>query len=343
MRSRPSPVRTRVVAGVAVLSAILTGCGASSARHGCPLRVASDGQRPFAPTAVWNSPVLAGAQVDPSSSQLVAQLNAEVEHELAVHVGPWINIGQYSVPVYTVPGCEPTVSVHLDNGNDPSLEQALAKVPVPRDAQPAGGTDQTMVVLQPSTNRMWEFWEMHRQDGGWHASWGGLMNDVSRDPGYFQGPGPSRSWGASASGLSVLGGLITPQDVSSGSINHALAMALPIVRSGQFARPAERTDGRVPPPQGIPEGAHLRLDPTLNLSTLHLSPLELEIATAAQRYGIIVRDYSTTVALFGEDPRGLGYDPWPQMLGNALSSPNTLWANFPWDRLQVLRMDLASN
>ena len=139
------------------------------------------------------------------------------------------------------------------------------------------------------------------------------------------------------------GGLITPQDVRRGEINHALAMALPIVRAGQFARPAQRTDGKLSPPNGIPEGAHLRLDPSLQLSSLHLSPLDLEIARAAQRYGIIVRDYSATVSLFGEDPRGLGYDPWPQLLGNELSSPSTLWANFPWDRLQVLHMDLASN
>ena len=31
------------------------------------------------------------------------------------------------------------------------------------------------------------------------------MNDVSQSPGYYQGPGPSQSWGASASGISVLG------------------------------------------------------------------------------------------------------------------------------------------
>ena len=81
-------------------------------------------------------------------------------------------IGQYSVPIYTVPGCEPTVSVHLDNGHDPALEQAFAKVPIPRTAQPAGGTDETMVVVQPSTGRMWEFWETHRESDGWHVSWG---------------------------------------------------------------------------------------------------------------------------------------------------------------------------
>ena len=40
----------------------------------------------------------------------------------------------------------------------------------------------------------------------------------------------------------------------------------------------------------LPEGAHLRLNPNLNLAALHLPRLTLMIAEAAQRYGIFVRD-----------------------------------------------------
>jgi hypothetical protein len=266
----------------------------------------------------------------------------EVDRERARRVGPWINIYEYSVPVYRVPPCTKTVSVHLDHPDATSLQQALSAVPVPPGARPARGGDGAMAVLQPSSDRMWEFWQMHRADGDWHASWGGAMDHVSHNPGYFHGPGPARAWGATASGLPAMAGLITPEDLRHASINHALAMAMPEVRATQFAAPAQRTDGRIPPPDGIPEGAHLRLDPRLNLDLMHLSPVGLALARAAQRYGIIVVNYSTYTVFFGEDPQGRGgADPWPALLGGV--SPDALLAGFPWSRLQILRMQLKSN
>ncbi len=347
-RDRLRMQASAVAASMAILVAALAGCatgtghdpGARSAARACLARAASGGNPPFSPSSVWNAPVPSNAPLDRSSSRLVGQLGVELQRETAGHVGPWINIWQYSVPIYRVSACEPTVPVHLDHRQAPALQQAFSAVPIPPGAQPAGGTDQEMVVYQPSKDRMWEFWEMHRQADGWHASWGGAIDGVSANPGYFHGPGPTRSWGASASGLSVMGGLITPEDVRGGTIDHALAITLPDVRAGQFALPAERTDGKDAAPNGIPEGAHLRLDPSLDLSTLHLSPLALQIARAAQRYGIIVRDYSANVAFVAEDPRGIGSNPWPQLIGNAM--PSTLLAGFPWNRLQLLRMDLAS-
>ena len=55
-------------------------------------------------------------------------------------------------------------------------------------------------------------------------------------------------------------------------------------------------------PRLDPEGAHLRLDPRLNLAALNMPPLTLMMAEAAQRYGIIVRDYSPNIAFIAQDP-----------------------------------------
>ena len=171
------------------------------------------------------------------------------------------------------------------------------------------------------------------------------MQEVSTNPGYFTAnswPGAKPYWGASASSLPLLGGLIRVEEAKAGRIDHALALALPRVRQGVFASPAQRTDGTIPSDEAIPEGARFRLDPALDIDSLDLPPLAQAIARAAQRYGIVLRDRSGVVAFVGEDPVALGAeapDPWREVYGG--QTPSTLLAKFPWDRLQLLRMELS--
>src|SRR5471030_3305509 len=102
------------------------------------------------------------------------------------------------------------------------------------------------------------------------------MQDVSESTGVFgpeAWPGAQPWWGASATSLALAGGLMTFQDLQQGKIEHALAVAIPEPRAGVHALPAQRGDGTSESPLALPEGAHLRLDPTLDLSTLHLPRL----------------------------------------------------------------------
>jgi hypothetical protein len=283
--------------------------------------------------------------LDPASGRLVGRLRELVAADLARRVGPWINSTEYSTPVYTVPAAQPTVRVKLDNG-DPALQSAFDAVPLPRDAQPAAGTDKHLVVWQPSTNRMWEFWLMRSLSDGWHARWGGAMNDVSHNPGYFTTrawPGAKPNWGATATSLPLLGGLMRISELRARHIDHALAIALPQIRAGRYALPAQRTDGSSQDPDAIPEGARFRLDPRLDINTLNLPPLTKTIAQAAQTYGIIVRDYAGVVAFEAEDSTPTGANLYyPGRPGSLLSAwPQDLLAGFPWDRLRLTRMRLA--
>jgi hypothetical protein len=265
----------------------------------------------FSPTSFWNEELPAGAPLDPSSAGVVGALNETIADERQVGKGPGINTTVFSVPVYTVPANQPTVMVTLNASIEAmrgasALQSAWDAVPLPADAQPAAGTDKHLVVWQPSTDRLWEFWQLEDTSEGWQAGWGGAMQNASSDPGVYgpeAWPGAGTGWGASASSLSIAGGLITLEDLEKGQINHALAMAIPDPRAGVYASPAERTDGKSTSPLSLPEGAHLRLDPNLNLASLHLSRVMLMIAEAAQRYGIVVRDTASHVTLYAQDPR----------------------------------------
>lgn len=294
--------------------------------------------RVFSPGSVWNARLGSGASLDPASDRLVGTLNGLVADTAARRTGPWINTNEYSTPIYTVPANQATVHVTLDN-DDPELQAAFHAVPIPPKAQPAAGTDHHMVVYQPSRDRMWEFWLAERRPGGWHARWGGAIQRVSQNPGYFTAdawPGAKSHWGATASSLPLLAGLIRTSEARAGKINHALALNLPQIRAGQYTYPAQRTDGNATGPSTIPEGAHFRLDPRLNLKALHLPPLTKAIAQAAQTYGVIVRDKSGTVTFEGEDPTPTGRDPWTQILQGQF--PSQQLQDFPWEHLQLLRM-----
>jgi hypothetical protein len=304
----------------------------------------------FSATSFWNTPVPANAPLDPRSAELAgafgAEAASEVQEDEEGKQGPWISIDTtaYSVPIYTVPADQPTVQVTLKGGKASALQAAWDAVPLPPEAQPAAGTDGHLMVWQPSTNRLWEFWRLVHGTEGWYASWGGAMQDVSSDPGVYgprAWPGAKPGWGASASSLSIAGGLITLEDLQLGQINHALAIAIPEVRAGEYASPAQRTDGKSSSPLSLPEGAHLRLDPHLNLAALHLPRLTLMMAEAAQRYGIYVRDGGPVVAFYAQDPVSTGTNPYLGPTGYFEGkNPMALLASFPWSHLQLLRMNL---
>jgi hypothetical protein len=287
----------------------------------------------------------AGAVLDPASVEVVGAFDAEVATELQTNDGPWINTTKFSVPVYTVPAGQPTVAVKLeDHSPEPALSSAWAAVPLPPTATPAAGTDGTLVLWQPSTNRLWEFHRLVHDAGGWHATWGGAMQDVSANQGVFgtgAWPGAEPWWGASASSLSLVGGLISLEDLERGQINHALDIAIPNVRAGVYSSPAQRDDGKSTDPLALPEGAHLRLNPNLNLAALHLPRLTLMLAEAAQRYGIFVSDWSSVVEFYAQDPTPTGTDPYTGPTGYFEGKyPNQILASFPWSQLQLLKTEL---
>ena len=183
----------------------------------------------FSPTSFWNTPLAATAPVDPSSQSYVSDLVSQVNS-----YGAWMNTTSYSIPAYVVPATQPTVAVHHTTWG-PDLQQQFNAVPIPPGATAAAGSDGSLTVWQPSTDKMWDFWQLSQSSSGaWSARWGGEMDNVSTNPGYFTHSGQTNNWGATATGLPLLGGLITMADLKRGYINHALALAVPQATQGVY-------------------------------------------------------------------------------------------------------------
>lgn len=309
-------------------------------------------RRPFGPDSVWNRRVDKDTQLDPNSGPLMATLLQEVQQEQTLGVGPAIGFKRSAVAEYVVPADQPTMRVELTNPRvfwRRSLARAFRRVPLPASAHAAPGNDGHLVIWQPSKDRMWEFFHFRRQGRRRIAEWGGALKHVSRSPGYYtrsSWPGARISWGATASSLSVAGGVMLISELRRHLIPHALAMALPSPRAGVWSWPAQRTDGRDPNAGVLPEGAHLRLDPQLDIDSLGLDPTTAAIARAAQRYGMIVRDQTGLgITFYAEDPgqyeRAHGRSPYPAIWQHETTMQ--LLDRFPWQYVQVLPMRLCSN
>ena len=299
--------------------------------------------RLFAADGVWNRPLPDDAALDPAGGTLVRTLRDTVAQTDA-----WIG-AKGSSPLYTVPADQSTVRVQLDDNTQwwrQSLQEAFNAVPIPDAAVPAEGPDAHMTVWQPATDRLWEFFRSRKLADGWHAAWGGAIENVSRSPGYYDAdswPGLSGPhWGATATSLPVIAGTILIDEIRAGVIPHALALSIPWAKPKVYASPAQRSDGRSTDPNAIPEGARFRLDPQLDIAKLNLPPITRMIAEAAQRYGMIVRDQTgNAVGFFAENATQYGTDPYGG--SNGLfggTPPNVLLRAFPWEHLQLLKMQL---
>jgi hypothetical protein len=349
LTSRAPSVNLQNLAACGLLSAALAAAAPSAiasprdaTKHSPKsARVADSAPGVFAPTSVWRTPFKDSNALDSRSPRFVSALNRQVRT-----IGTGFATTKWSVPVYRVPADQPLVRVTIDNGNR-DLQQAFEAVPVPSDARPADGTDAHLVVYQPSQDRMWEMFQATRRADGWHARYGGRILNVSTNPGYYRdvrstsGAVVERNWwGATATSLPLMGGLITLDDLRAGEIDHAVSIAVPRVLVGKKVFPAQRSDGRYSDSTAIPEGLRYRLDPAVDVDKLAGPPIVKMIARAAQRYGLIVRDGGGAVSAYGEDPTPSGSTLWDSALGGL--RPYQVLQSFPFERLQVPPMQITA-
>jgi hypothetical protein len=276
-----------------------------------------------------------------------------------------ITTDAYAPVLYTVHAHQRRVPVILDN-NNPSLKLAFAHgVPIPHRAKAARGADRQLIIWQPATDTMWEFWQARKKGGHWHAGYGGRIRHVSQSPGYYRdivdpatedGRWVDRryfeqhTWGGPASSIPNLPGLITVDQLRSGVIGHALDFGTWANAPARWVYPAQRTDGRCRGARGqycsqIPQGARFRLDPGYDTSQLK-NPIVRMIAKAVQDYGMVLNNTTGGgVTFYAEGSRRNGH-PNPYYRRNGLFThdpnpslryPTEFMREFPWEHLEMLK------
>lgn len=306
-------VRTAwVVAALAVLAAPLVG----------PARPAAAATRPFAASSPFNTPVKASPRLDPASAAMVARLSRTGQ--------AYANLYAYGVPIYTATASTPRYRVVCDQegawGACPLTRQLM---PIPTGARPSAGTDGAMVVIDPATGTVGEYWRARKVGSTWQAGWG-AVNTLS-----------GSGWGGASTGAgaSRLGGVVRVDEIAAGVINHALVVQTDNACAGRYRAPALKTDGESVRSDCIPEGARLQLDPTINLGAIKgLTPGERAVARALQVYGAYVIDKAgTSMSLSFEVAR----DATASSPGAVYTRAGLAWdyhgmPRIPWHRLRVL-------
>ncbi|MCK6549744.1 hypothetical protein L6R52_28160, partial [Myxococcota bacterium] len=256
--------------------------------------------RPFAANSPWNTPIGPSPAIDPDSPHQIDRLATSSQWS-------WLSIAidQYSVPVYFIDAATtPLVPVTVTRLAGEGFRTSPS-APIPAGAAPAAGTDAHLALVDRATGQEWDFWQA-ANGAGWTCGVCATADTLGSGVRPYPQQGRMdwwRSHGARACGFPLTAGLITVEEIQAGRIDHALVIGYPGIRSRYFTPPAstaQATAGPLIPTDGIPCGGRIQLDPSIDVTTLGLSPAGVVIARALQEYGAYVGDGNGSVALYAD-------------------------------------------
>ncbi len=286
----------------------------------------------FHPESFFNYPLPSGYPIDPNSSSYVANLLAQGK---ANAYGA--NFRDWAATIFLAAKGETPQSWTIDRTIKAGetywteLQSILSAVPVPSATRPPGPWptgDQHLVIVDESSDHMWEFWRAREKEvdgpapktqqpgvskevlekAGWHCQAGAGIENLSSNPGYFdasswKGVAASRHYSAAASGIFELGGLIRVSEAEAGLIPHALTFtAIHREISTSFRWPAQKTDGVSTGEFAVQEGMIFTVPAELEVEELFTDPFLKACAVAIRDYGMVINDGSeTAVALSCEN------------------------------------------
>jgi hypothetical protein len=304
--------------------------------------------RPYAATSVFNRPIGPDDRPVAGSARMVGRV---------LSWGPPSDItaglagtdGDFDHPVFFAGGDDPVVRLQALRpwGDNPLTGTTIR---VPRDARPAAGSDAHLAIVAPDGTEvdLWEVRDGGVRDGVLRFGWGGRLR--------IDGPGTDGA--ATAAGFGLLAGVVRPEELAAGRIDHALFLvqrctgegvgygsrvlpAAPEDQGSAYVHPAVKGGSRCTgaDADAPPMGAHLQLAMTdAQIAALGAPAWKTAILRALARYGGYVGDTGGAglgvMALSGESYTALGAaDP---LVGVAQA------AGIAPARPGVYRFDLAS-
>jgi hypothetical protein len=285
--------------------------------------------RMYAATSFWNQRIPKDPTIDPNSPAIVA-----------ASVTPYGGLtvlndnDHWGIPLAYA---EPTSHLYDVACTNPGCQKDLY-FRLPRYAAANLGGDGKLVVVDPSTDQ-----ELDMGRATYDAAtdtWSTGNRFVTAPDGW----GAMCGWGLHCSGVLMsgidqFGGVLRPEEIAQGHIDHALALSVPYWSSAYFVCPAVKDGGGYTDPSAIPLGAHVQLDPSIKVASQAWPTYEKTIALALQRYGAYVVDGgSGSFEVRAETSLDRGYDAWGKV-GLSSSWPGGPTLNdIPWASVRVLTL-----
>ncbi len=228
------------------------------------------GERPFAASSSWNTPIAEGA------------VYQKVDWPISARFGVAWN--SYSPAIYAASNSDPVVSVQCPPGW--GYPGGIVSVRMPPDADGAVGSDGELLVIDgDAVHNFWQFKRLNLTEATARSY--GTTNVISGNG--WGRASPFLGAGIVATGSSQLAGMLIQEETDRGEITHALQISIDmaLAKPGHTGR-AISGDGRNP--NGLlQEGQRLAIPPTVAMPQ-GLSPLGQKVFRAYQRYGAFVID-----------------------------------------------------
>ncbi len=265
---------------------LLAGCGTSSPPPSPP---------------VADGPTLAGCSVYPADHywnvavdrlpvhQNSAKWIERISNEKGLHPdfgsGTWEG-KRIGIPFNLADAASPRRSFTFDYAD----ESDPGPYPVPASARIEEGGDHHLLVLETSSCKLYELFDVRMGSGSWQAGSGAIfdLNAYALRP---------EGWtSADAAGLAILPGLVRYDEVASGEIRHALRFTADWTSATHLwpARHHAATGDSEDPPMGM----RVRLRADFDLSGF--SPEVQVILRALKKYGMVLADNGSDWFISGE-------------------------------------------
>jgi hypothetical protein len=264
----------RLVPVAAVVVALLVGSSAHAlrlpaARH-CPV---------FPANNAWNERV-DKLPVAADSGRLIASIGLGSPVHADFGSGTWDG-GPIGIPFDVVSRKTTRSRLSFDYAD----ESDRVRYPIPRHVHIEGGAhstgDRHAILVDKSSCRLYELYDLHRTSHGWTAGSGAvwsLRSNHLRHAGWTS---------ADAAGLPIFPGLARWDEVARGTIDHALRFTAPRTRRA-YVYPARHYASSSNDPSLPPMGLRVRLKTSVNVASF---PRQSRIVLRAlQRYGMILAD-----------------------------------------------------
>jgi hypothetical protein len=249
------------------------------------------------PKSYFYDRVPASPDVSSNSSNWVNRIVDDGKPE-ALALNDW----QY--PQYEASSSDPIYTVSTTRYVGP---QGDHRIRIPSSALPAPGGDGNMGVADPAANKYWGFYGVESIDRS-------ARTITARGGGYTALDGNGSLYGESSLGVATKLGVVTPEELDAGHIDHALMVVVACTTGTVNGAGSTRDCASMGKPAGPPNGAHLQLQ---------ISDAELAAFPAWKRTILrAMRDYGMYVAETGGGFLKADYAP-----GSPLATKWQNWLN----------------
>lgn len=243
--------------------------------------------RAFSRSSYWNTPLPPDAPVDTNSENILAFIK---EHSTTnfVRLSGATPHGRWGNPIYWAKRSDPSYKIRNTCAFEPPPE--FASVRIPRGARPDPTSDAAMTVYDVAKGHVYAFhWtEYDSSSDTWSACGGAVYyldsnglhgklhrSDEPRNDGHRGVPPPAFA--------------VRYDEVQFGEINHVLKIGVTVTKCAHVF-PMVRDECGTMETYAPPEGTRIHIKPSVDLNLLGLSPPELVVARALQKYGAVIGD-----------------------------------------------------